>query len=303
MSQDNFWAVSKKPSSSPVKPLLFYLYLFVTYFKTKLQGNRCKGRRLPHFSSSNQRFSRSLICVMRDSKHYGVTSFGISSEGEGTVPCPVVRKFISPAVYVESSAKRMALKLSDSSSQHFFKVKKCVCSTEAEICVCHPEKPPQKATAVKVSPLSSKSSIKTDSGYSGSAGANLDREDLRLSLTSLTANSSINNCDEDIRRKVYQDWLVKKKKEELLRQLQEEKIQKEKELERLKKLEQERESFRKWLLSKKKEEEKKKLVKWRKEEEEKILTARSKVDPEENEMRFRAWLKRKEKEKLGVYFL
>lgn len=225
---------------------------------------------------------------MRDSKHYGV----ISLAGEEST---VIRKFINPAVYIETTAPQTAKQTEMST----FKIKKCVCATEQENCPCHPEKLPAKVVSVKVSPFSSKSSMKTDSGYSGGS-TNLDKDDLRLSLTSLTANSCVNNCVEDMKRKVFQDWLMKKKKEQLLKQLLEEKLEKEREMERLKKLEDERESFRKWLLRKKKEEERKKLEKQRKEEEERIKSARPKHDPEEKEMHLKAWLKRKEKEELGL---
>lgn len=229
---------------------------------------------------------------MRDSKHYGITSL----EGkEAATACPTIRKFINPAVYVESSAKEMAANFRAASSSSF-KVKKCVCSTDQETCPCHPDKGAPKVVSKKISPFSSKSSVKTDSGYSGDTA--LERDDLRLSLTSLSASP----CEEEARRKVFQEWLLKKKKEQLLRQLQEEKMERARELERLKKLEQERECFRKWLLNKKREEEKRKLERQRREEEERIRSARPERDPEEKERHMKAWLMRKEKEKLGAFY-
>lgn len=232
---------------------------------------------------------QNLICVMRDSKHYGV----ISLEGEETAT--VIRKFINPAVYVETS--RASAKTSPASAA-FKVIKKCVCTTDQDHCPCHPDKMAPKTISVKVSPFSSKSSVKTDSGYGGETI--LEREDFRLSLTSLTATSCINTCDEEAKRRVFQEWLMKKKKEQLLRQLQQEKMEKMREIERLKKVEQERETFRNWLLSKRKLEEQKRLERERKDEEERIKSARPKHDPEEKQLHLEAWRKRKEREKLGL---
>lgn len=231
---------------------------------------------------------------MRDLKHYGVTSI---EREEQTTSTTVIRKFISPAVYIESSTRKMIQQKLDSVP---FKIKKCVCGTTQENCPCHPDKITPKTLSVKVSPLSSKSSVKTDSGYSG--GTFLEREDLRLSLTSLTGNASINTTSEEMRKRVFEEWLAKKKKEELLKQMLEEKMEKEREIEHLKKQEEERENFKKWLSNKKREEEKKKMEKQRKEEEERIKSARPKHDPEEIEMQLKAWWKRKEKEILGLCY-
>lgn len=229
---------------------------------------------------------------MRDSKQCGVTSL------EGEEITSVVRKFINPAVYIESSTTNM-LSQNPLNSGHF-KVKKCVCTTAREICPCHPDKIPTKTHSVKVSPLSSKSSVQTDSGYSGYT--NLEKDELRLSLTSLTGNSLINSRSEEHRRKAFEEWLAKKKKEEQIKQKLEEKLEKKREIERARKAEEERENFRKWLLAKKLEEQKKKLEKQRKEEEEeRIKSAQPKPDPEEKEMALKAWWKRKEQETIGLY--
>lgn len=224
--------------------------------------------------------------MKEDSNHY-------IKEKEVTSPVTsVIRKFINPAVYIESSPTNMPV-----DSSHF-KVKKCTCTNDHEICPCHPDKT-AKTHCVKVSPLSSKSSVKTDSGYSGDT--NLERDDLRLSLTSLTANSLINNRNEEIRRKAFLDWLEKKKKEQMMKQMLEEELKRKQEAERAKKEKEERENFRKWLLKKKLEEEQKRLEQQKREEEERLKSARPKHDPEETKMAFKAWLERKKQETLGWY--
>lgn len=234
---------------------------------------------------------------MRDSKHYGVTSL---NGDETTSTTPVIRKFLNPAVYIESCAIDEMPPLKPSFDCGHFKVKKCVCMIEQEhCCPCHPDKPSTKTLCVKVSPLSSKSSVKTDSGYSGDTNLEI-RDDLRLSLTSLTSG---NNSSEETKRKVFQEWLAKKKKEELLKQSKEEKVQKERETDRSKKEEEERANFKKWLLKKKKEEEKKKLENQRKEEEERIKSACPKRDPEQKRMALRTWFRQKQREELGMYYV
>lgn len=142
--------------------------------------------------------------------------------------------------------------------------------------------------------------MQTDSGYSGTTI--LEKDDLRLSLSSLTANSSVTIRSEENRRKAFQEWLSKKKKEEQIKQMLEEKLQMERELEQARKEDEERENFEKWLLNKKKEEVKrKKLEQQRKEEEERVKSAQPKRDPEEKEMALKAWLKQKEQETIGLY--
>lgn len=229
---------------------------------------------------------------MRDSKHYADTSLEVKQ------PTSVVRKFINSAVYIETSTTNMP-------SQNpvdcgHFKVKKCLCTTVRETCPCHPHKTTTKIHSVKVSPLSSESSVQTDSGYSGYT--TLENDDLRLSLSTLTANSSVTIRNEENRRKVFQEWLAKKKKEEQIKQMLEEKLQMERELERARKQEEERENFKKWLFNKKKEElKRKKLEQQRQEEEERIKSAQPKRDPEEKEMALKAWFKQKEQETIGLY--
>lgn len=207
----------------------------------------------------------------------------MEQEKNSTPTGSVVRKFIHPAIYIESSNNGNPIQQSsDKNSQ--LKIKKSVCVGTQE--KSNSLKPKSSKISTAQASSSSKSSLKTDSGFN---------EEIRRAVEK-------NKSTEEIQQLVYDNWLTKKNRELLIKQLMTEKSEKEKELERLKKQEVEKENFKHWLVMKKKEEEKKKLEKQRKEQEEMLKSARPKRNPEEKEMHLQAWLKRKEKETLGLYF-
>lgn len=219
---------------------------------------------------------------------------------------PVVRKFINPAVYVETPLINMMPPLkknllhldqvnSGAISARFLKVKRCVCSTDKENCPCHPE------FANKYEEKFTKFSSSSNSSVSGVTirKINSSRETIKSSQVSLATNTTARQIDEEERQKIFKDWLAKKYKEKLKQQRKDEVIKQVQEEERQKQLEKERENFRKWLATKKKEEERQRAVKERE-----LKTARVKEEEKEQrhlekELHYQLWLKRKEKEYLG----
>lgn len=221
---------------------------------------------------------------------------------------PVVRKFINPAVYIETPLINMMPPLKKNSfhldqndsgaiSARFLKVKRCVCSTDRENCPCHPE------FVNKSEETSTKFSSSSNSSVSGVTirKINSSRENTKSSQTSLATNTTTRLVDEEERQKIFKEWLAKKYKEKLKQQRKEESIKQIKEQERQIQLEKERENFRKWLANKKKEEEEKqRAAKERELEIERIKEQEKERRNLEKELHYQLWLKKKEKEQLGM---
>lgn len=227
----------------------------------------------------------------------------------------VVRKFINPAIYVETPLFNDVMPSFKKSSLHFnctddngavsaryLKIKRCVCSTDKENCPCHPEfancKFDQRPGTFSSSSSSSTTGATTIRKVSSSR-ANM----IKASQTSLATSTTIRQIDEEERQKVFNDWLAKKQKEKVRQQRKEEIMKQLQEEERQRQLEIERENFRKWLANKKKEEELQREAKQRELEMELIREAEKERRGMENELHYQLWLKRKEKEYLGAYVI
>lgn len=232
-------------------------------------------------------------------------------------PLRIVRQYINPAVYVESSVYDMApfrrspVFLNYSSDDEYIhkvvKVKKCVCFTNPNRCPCHPsqsnlegdidyecneEKTFYKET--KTRSLSSQVSLLSDTD----SKITVKNYELKLSLPS-TSTSTLRYADDNQREEAYKNWCSRKDQERKLKEerdlLMKEIKQREKELQ----LQQERENFKRWLTRKKKEEEKRKKDKEKEEEDERIKNEVKEKRLHENELNYQLWLKRKEELYLG----
>lgn len=220
---------------------------------------------------------------------------------------PVVRKFINPAVYIETPLTNMMPPLKNTSlhldqmdagaiSARFLKVKRCVCTTDKENCPCHPE-------YANKSERSAKCSSSSESSVSGVTVRKIIScgENFKSSQTSLATNTTIRQIDDEERQRVFKEWLAKKYKEKLKKPRKTEINTQLLEEEKQRQLEKERENFRKWLANKKKEEERQREAK-----EHELEIERMKEEEKERrrnlekELHYQLWLKRKEKEQLGM---
>lgn len=228
-------------------------------------------------------------------------------------PIRIVRQYVNPAVYVESSIYDMApfrrspLLLnyfSDNDSLHrVVKIKRCVCLTDPDNCACHPF---DKGNDSKVSLASNKricasASVSDRSLKSFDTGSTIkvQQDDLKISLPSLLTGCTSSQLDYPQNEEAFRNWCLKKDKQR--KKAEEERLKqeemKQKERERL--LQIERENFKQWLTRKKLEEEKRKLEKEKEVEALKLQEMERERKKIENEIKYRLWLKQKEEIDLG----
>ncbi|KAI4461144.1 ny-ren-41 antigen l15 -related [Holotrichia oblita] len=232
-------------------------------------------------------------------------------------PLRIVRQYINPAVYVESSVYDMApfrrspVFLNYSSDDEYIhkvvKVKKCVCFTNPNHCPCHPmqsnsegdidcecneEKPLYKD--VRARSLSSQVSLCSDTDSKITVKKYKKYQDeLKLSLPS-TSTSTLRYADDNQKEEAYKNWCARKDQEKKLKDEKESLVKEIKEREKELQLQQERENFKRWLTRKKKEEEKRKKEKEKELEDERMKQELKEKRLQENELNYQLWLKKKE---------
>lgn len=234
-------------------------------------------------------------------------------------PIRIVRQYINPAVYVESSIydmapfKRSPLLLNyysdDDSTHRIVKIKRCVCFTTPDRCPCHPS-----TNGISPSGNDSKTSL-TSKRYFISTSPSLSslksfdttstikpqQDELKLSIPSLITSCTSTYLDHSQKEEAFRNWCIKKDKERKRLELERLKEEEAKLKEREKLLEVERNNFRRWLAKKKDEEEKRRKEKEQEQENERIKQLAKEQKKMENDLKYRLWLKQKEQISLGIF--
>lgn len=248
---------------------------------------------------------------------------GYIDDSKSCEPLRIVRQYINPAVYVESSVYDMApfrrspVFLNYSSDDEYIhkvvKIKRCVCFTNPNHCPCHPSQTILDGDIDYESSNEDKSFFKETRARSLSSQVSLSsdtdgkitvrnhkkyQDELKLSLPS-TSTSTLRYADDNQKEEAYKSWCTRKDQERKLKEEKEALMKEIKQREKELQLQQERENFKRWLSRKKKEEEKRRKEKEKDAEEERLKQEIKEKRLQENELNYQLWLKKKEELYLG----